>query len=78
MFLISVRVNSSVLPAGRMLTLASHRKLPSSMLPVDTPRYWRTARRLIRYCRASSGERMSGSLTVSMSGIPERFTSTRL
>ncbi len=35
-------------------------------------------RSFMRYCRASSGERMSGSLTISISGTPERLTSTRL
>ena len=41
MFLSSDRVPNSSLPFGRMLMLASHRKLPSCILTVDTPRYCR-------------------------------------
>ena len=41
MFFSSVLVPSSVLPAGRTETLASQRRLPSSMLTSETPS-WRT------------------------------------
>ena len=44
MFFTSTLVPSLLLPFGRMLTLASQRNDPSSMLPVDTPRYWRIER----------------------------------
>ena len=39
MFFTSARVPSWVLPLGRRLMLASHRKFPSCMLAVETPRY---------------------------------------
>src|SRR4030043_201195 len=68
----------SLVPLGRMLILASHLKLPSSILPVDTPRYCRIVRSFIRYCLASSGELISGSLTISINGTPERLTSPKL
>ena len=76
MFLTSVRVPKVSLPAGLMLTLASQRKLPSCMFAVETPRYWTMECNAVRYWRASSGERRSGLLTISMSGTPDRFTST--
>ncbi len=78
MFLISTLVPNPVSPRSRSEMLASQRRLPSSMLPSQTPRYSRMARKARRYAAASSGERMSGSDTVSMSGTPERLKSTRL
>ena len=75
MFLTSTLERSSSAPWGRMEMLASQRKEPFSMSAVETPRYWRMARSLMRYWRASSDERMSGSLTISIRGTPARFTS---
>ena len=54
------------------------RKDDLSMLPVETPRYCRIVRSLMRYWRASSGERRSGSPTISIRGVPARLMSTRL
>ncbi len=78
MFLISALVPSVVVPCGRTETLASQRKLPSSMLPSQIPRYWTRVRRARRYAPASAGDDISGSLTISSSGTPERLKSTRL
>ena len=78
MFLTSALDPSRSRPLGRRLMLASQRKLPSWRLAVDTSRYWRMECRVVRYSLASSGERMSGLLTTSINGTPERFTSTRL
>ena len=75
MFLTSTLVPYSVAPLGRTETLASQRKLPCSMSAVETPMYWRMERSLVRYCRASSGLRKSGSPTTSMRGTPARLTS---
>jgi hypothetical protein len=41
-------------------------------------RYSTTARSALRYVRASAGEAMSGSVTISTSGVPARLKSTRL
>ena len=72
-FLISTLVPSVVAPRGRSETLASQRSEPSSMLPSHTPMKSSTARKALRYAAASSGERRSGWLTVSISGMPERL-----
>ncbi len=76
MFLSSVRVPSSSLPAGRTLTLASQRIWPSSMLHSLTPSSTTRLRSCWRNSRAASGEGMSGSVTISMSGVPPRLKST--
>ena len=70
MFLTSVRLPNSELPLGRMLMLASQRKLPSCMFPVLTPRYCKMEWRVVRYTCASSAEEMSGALTTSIKGTP--------
>ena len=44
MFLTSTFVPKALVPTGRRLTFASQRNDPSSMLPVETPRYWRIER----------------------------------
>ena len=77
MFFTSTFVPYSSEPLGRMEMLASHRKLPCSMSAVDTPMYRRMERIFIRYWRASSGVRRSGSPTTSINGTPARFTSIR-
>ena len=51
---------------------------PSCMLQSDTPRYVSSSFSSVRYALASSGERMSGWLTISNSGVPVRFRSIRL
>jgi len=48
------------------------------MLPSQISRYWRMERSVRRYAPASATVRMSGSLTISSSGTPERLKSTRL
>ena len=72
-FLISHRVPNSALPAGRTETLASTRIEPSSMRPSDAPVATRMPRNSDAYARAWAEERMSGSLTISTSGTPERL-----
>ena len=78
MFLISTLVPNAACPTGRTETLASQRKLPSSMLPSQISRYMRIERSMRRYAPASAMVRMSGSLTISSNGTPERLKSTRL
>ncbi len=78
MFFSSVLVPSVVWPAGRIDTLASTRSEPSSMFTSDTP-----MRRSVAWSRrpnsaASCGERRSGSVTISTSGVPPRLKSTTL
>ena len=76
MFLSSVFVPSSSLPAGRTETLASTRRLPSSMLTSETSS-WRTVSRSSRAQEAAAAaERRSGSVTISTSGVPPRLKST--
>ncbi len=76
MFLSSVRVPSSLLPAGRTLMLASQRIWPSSMLQALTPSSMTRARSCWRNSRAAAGDGMSGSVTISISGVPPRLKST--
>ena len=76
MFLSSVRVPSSALPSGRTLMLASQRICPSSMLQALTPSSMTRLRSCWRNSRAASGDGMSGSVTISMSGVPPRLKST--
>jgi hypothetical protein len=71
--LISVFTPSRASPAGRTDTLASQRRLPSSMLPSFTPMATRMARRRVKHSAASAALRRSGSLTISMSGTPLRL-----
>ena len=77
MFLTSTLVPSSVSPLARTDTLASQRRLPSSMLPSLTPIQTSTWRSRCMYSRASAALRMSGSETISMSGTPQRLRLTR-
>ena len=74
----SVLVLSSLLPAGLILMFASQRMEPSSILQSETAIYWRILRSFCRKSLASSGERISGSVTISIRGTPARLKSTRL
>ena len=76
MFLSSVFVPSSVDPAGRTETLASQRIEPFSMSQSDTPIVRSVLRSSARNATACSGERRSGSVTISTSGVPQRLKST--
>jgi len=78
MFFTSAFVPYSAWPTGRTETFASQRNEPSSMLPVETPSARTIERSFWRYARASAAERMSGLLTISISGTPERFMSAKL
>ena len=78
MFLSSAFVPSAACPTGRTETFASHRNDPSSIFPSQMPRYFTVCQTKFRYFTASCAERMSGSLTISMSGMPERLKSIRL
>ena len=73
MFFISVRVPSTSLPSGRREIFTSHRIEPSCILQSDTPIYRMMSCSFSTYSRASSGEEMSGSDTISMSGTPPRL-----
>ena len=73
MFLSSVRVPNFSCPTGLIETFASQRNEPSSRFPSFTPMNIRMSRSFLRYASASSELRMSGSLTISMSGVPPRL-----
>jgi hypothetical protein len=76
MFLISTFVPNASDLWGRSDTFASHRSDPSSIFTSETSRDSSVARSSRRYAAASSGERMSGSLTHSTSGTPARLKSS--
>ena len=76
MFLTSALTPSSSWPRGRTDTFASTRIEPSSMLQSLTPSDRKMSRSFCANRRASSGVRMSGSLTSSMSAVPARLKST--
>jgi len=76
MFLSSVLVPSSSEPTGRTETFASTRSDPSSMFTSETPSWRIVVRRSCAHSRASAAERMSGSVTISTSGVPPRLKST--
>lgn len=63
-------------PGRRTDTLTSARILPSSGAASDTSSAWAMALISARNSRASSAERMSGSVTISTSGAPARLRST--
>ena len=69
----SALVPSVVCPRGRTETLASQRRLPSSMLPSFTPSHTRMPRSRLKNSAASGADRKSGSLTISISGTPLRL-----
>ncbi len=75
MFLTSAFVPNVVDPAGRIETLTSQRRLPSSMLPSFTPSATSVSRSRVKQAAASRADRMSGSVTISMSGTPLRLKS---
>ena len=75
-FLISVLTPSRASPWCRTDTFASARRLPSPMLQSLTSAYSRMSLRSVRKARASAGERRSGSVTISTSGVPARLRST--
>ncbi len=76
MFLSSVFVPSSSLPAGRTEMFASQRRLPSSMFTSEAPVCLIVARSSWSHSRAEAPSRRSGSLTISTSGVPPRLKST--
>ena len=59
-------------------TFASHRRLPSCISQSDTPSSRSIRRISSRYAMASSGLFISGCETISNSGVPVRFRSTRV
>ena len=75
MFLISTFVPNASSPIGRRDTFASQRSDPSSIFTSDTSSEASVARSSRRYAAASSGLRMSGSLTHSTRGTPARLKS---
>ena len=78
MFLISILVPSGASGPGRTLTFTSQRMLPRSRSQSLTSPYWRICFRVCRKAIASSGVDRSGSLTISISGVPARLKSTPL
>ena len=78
MFFSSVLVPSSSSPRGRTETFASQRSEPWAMSTSETPSWRSVARSSVSHSRACSGEWMSGSVTISTSGVPQRLKSTQL
>ena len=76
MFLSSVLTPSSSAPSGRREMLPSTRRLPSSMFTSLTPSWRIVSRSSCAHSRACAAVRMSGSVTISTSGVPPRLKST--
>ena len=74
-FLTSALTPNALCRRGRTETLASQRRLPSSMLPSVTPVATRIARSRLKNSAASAAERRSGWVTISISGTPLRLKS---
>ena len=72
-FFISQRVPNSLVPRRRRLTLPSQRMEPISMEQSEMPSVRKIWRSFSMKRRASSGLRRSGSVTSSMSGVPQRL-----
>ena len=62
-------------PLGLIETLMSHLKLPSCMLPSQIPIHCTSSCNFFAYATASAAEVMSGSDTISKSGVPARLRS---
>ena len=73
MFFISVLVPSAVVPRRRRLTLPSQRMEPFSSEQSEIPSVRKVWRSFSIKRRASSGVRRSGSVTSSISGVPQRL-----
>ena len=73
MFFISVLVPNSVVPRRRSEMLPSQRIEPLSSEQSEMPRVRKVWRSFSMKRRASSGVRRSGSVTSSMSGVPQRL-----
>ena len=78
MFFSSVLIPSSALPRGRSEMFASQRSEPSSMFTSLTPSWRSVERSSFSHSPACSAVRMSGSVTISASGVPPRLKSTML
>ena len=78
MFLTSTRVPNASVPTGRSETFASTRIWPFSSAASDAPIVTSSSRSSSAYRRACSPVRTTGSVTISISGVPERLKSTRL
>lgn len=75
-FLISQRLPNIFDPFGLIETLASARKLPRSKSPSEMSKLTTKLCNFLRYSEASSGEEISGALTISIKPTPERLKST--
>src|SRR5581483_5579935 len=75
MFLISIFAPSSARDFGRTETLQSQRSCPFSMSASLTPPCIRICFNEARNANASSGEWISGCVTISISGVPARLKS---
>ena len=72
-FFISALVPNSVSPFLIRETLTSARIEPCSILQSETPVYWRSREIVSTRVLASSGEDISGSVTISIRGTPQRL-----
>src|SRR5215217_833456 len=76
MFFSSVLVPK--VPSGLLIeTLASQRSCPFSMSASETPTALRMSLSWLAVALAASGDGMSGSVTISIKGVPPRLKSTR-
>ena len=78
MFLTSTRVPKASVPTGRSDTFASTRIWPFSIAASEAPMVTSSSRSSSAYRRACSAVLTTGSVTISMSAVPERLKSTRL
>ena len=78
MFFTSVRIPKGSVPRRRSETFASTRIWPFSISASETSIARSRSRSSSAYRRACSAVRISGSVTISMSGTPARLKSTRL
>ena len=75
MFFTSTLTPSACVPAGRIETFASQRRLPSSRLPSLTAIARNSARSRLKKSAAPALVRRSGWVTISISGTPLRLKS---
>ena len=77
-FLTSTLVPNVVAPFKRIEILASHLKLPSSILPSQIPIQRTSFLTSVTNKKASSAECIQGSVTISIKGVPARFKSIKV
>ena len=77
-FFTSTLVPKVFVPIGLTEILASHLKLPSSILPSQIPNHLTSFLTSVTYWKASSAECMHGSVTISIKAVPALFKSIQV